>query len=115
MFFDNQLTSPAQKIWLGHHACLGGNGTWLGSSAADDDALATAVETVMLGMPVLLTTDVIVVGVPELDWALARRARSGRDHQTERMADAGDIDERTRVESRRAQPEILPAFPSNSL
>ncbi len=52
----NEHTSPAQKISLGHHACLGGKTTWEGR-AEDSGALglATAVETVTDGAVALLT------------------------------------------------------------
>ena len=43
-------TSPAQKISLGHHDCLGGNATWEGSAEESGAlGLATTVESVMLG------------------------------------------------------------------
>ncbi len=51
------LTSPAQKMLLGHHAWLGGSGTWDGR---DDErgalGLATTVDTVMDGAVTLLVT-----------------------------------------------------------
>ena len=51
-------TGPAQKISLGHHACLGGRGTCEGSAEfRGADGLATAVETVMEGTPVLMAPD----------------------------------------------------------
>lgn len=48
-------TAPAQKMWLGHHAWVGGSGTWDGRVAERaTDGLATAVEMVTVGGEVAL-------------------------------------------------------------
>lgn len=53
---EYEHTSPAQKISLGHHACLGGKGTWEGRAEESGAlGLATAVETVTDGAVALLT------------------------------------------------------------
>lgn len=92
---ESRLTSPAQKISLGHHACFGGNATWDGR-AEDRGALglATTVETVTVGGAVA----VLPCGRARATWKRPEESAkvdqqtivSKREHNVERsLSDAG--------------------------
>lgn len=53
---EDVRTGPAQKMSEGHHACVGGSATSEGKGVeAGAVALAIAVESVILGAPVLIS------------------------------------------------------------
>lgn len=66
------LTAPAQKISLGHHACLGGKGACEGRvEFKGRDGLGTDVDMVTVGVAVVLAEDGAVVDVEiELAWGI---------------------------------------------
>ena len=60
----NTRTSPAQKISLGHQGCTGGSATCDGKAWLEEPVgLATAVDNVMDGTPVLTPGGLVTEGL----------------------------------------------------